>query len=78
LKWEDGKVILIGIYVDDCLAIGKENQISMLITIKMEFVNSLDNDSDIFTKDVNHESYEKQARKFLQNKESGTWMNSAG
>jgi Reverse transcriptase (RNA-dependent DNA polymerase) len=31
-KWEDGEVILIGIYVDDCLVIGKENQISMLIT----------------------------------------------
>jgi hypothetical protein len=30
LKWEDGKVILIEIYVDDCLIIGKENQ--MLIT----------------------------------------------
>jgi hypothetical protein len=31
-KWEDGKVILIGTYVDDCLVIGKENQISVLIT----------------------------------------------
>jgi Reverse transcriptase (RNA-dependent DNA polymerase) len=31
-KWEDGKVILIGIYVDDCLVIGNENQISILIT----------------------------------------------
>ena len=40
--------------------------------IKMEFVKSLDNDSDIFTKNVNHESYEKHAKKFLQNKESGT------
>jgi len=40
--------------------------------IKMEFVKSIDNDSDIFTKNVNHESYEKHAKKFLQNKESGT------
>jgi hypothetical protein len=31
-KWEDGEVILIGIYADDCLVIGKENQISSLIT----------------------------------------------
>jgi hypothetical protein len=31
-KWEDGEVILIGIYVDDYIVIGKENQISMLIT----------------------------------------------
>jgi Reverse transcriptase (RNA-dependent DNA polymerase) len=30
-KWKDLEVILIGIYVDDCLVIGKENQISMLI-----------------------------------------------
>ena len=40
--------------------------------IKMEFVKSIDNDSDIFTKNVNHEIYEKHAKKFLQNKESGT------
>jgi hypothetical protein len=26
--------------------------------ITMEFVTSIDNDSDIFTKNVNHESYE--------------------
>jgi hypothetical protein len=31
-KWEDGEVILIGIYVDDCLVIGKEKQIPILIT----------------------------------------------
>jgi Reverse transcriptase (RNA-dependent DNA polymerase) len=31
-KWEDGEVIPIRIYVDDRLVIGKENQISMLIT----------------------------------------------
>ena len=31
-KWEDGKVILIGIYVDDRLVAGKESQISKLIT----------------------------------------------
>ena len=31
-KWEDGEVILIGIYVDDCLVVGKENKISKLIT----------------------------------------------
>ena len=29
-KWEDGKVILIGIYADDCLVVGK--RISKLIT----------------------------------------------
>ena len=40
--------------------------------IKMEFVKSIDNDSDIFTKNVNREIYEKHAKKFLQNKESGT------
>jgi hypothetical protein len=31
-KWEDSEVILIGIYVDNYLVIGKENHISMLIT----------------------------------------------
>jgi hypothetical protein len=31
-KWEDGDVILIGIYVDDRLVIGKENRISILIS----------------------------------------------
>ena len=46
--------------------------------IKMEFVKSIDNDSDIFKKNVNHEIYEKHAKKFLQNKESGTWMNVKG
>ena len=40
--------------------------------VKMEFVISIDNDSDIFTKNVNHEIYAKHAKKFLQNKESGT------
>jgi hypothetical protein len=40
--------------------------------IKMEFVKSNDNDSDIFTKNVNHERYEKHVKKFLQNKESRT------
>jgi hypothetical protein len=40
--------------------------------IKIELVKSLDNDSDIFTKNVNHKSYEKHAKKFLQNKEAGT------
>ena len=30
-KWNDGGVVLIGIYVDDCLVIGKESQISRLI-----------------------------------------------
>jgi hypothetical protein len=37
----------------------------------MEVVKSIDNDSDNFTKNVNHKSYEKQAEKFVQNKESG-------
>jgi hypothetical protein len=31
-KWEHSEVSLIGIYVDDCLIICKENLISMLIT----------------------------------------------
>jgi hypothetical protein len=31
-KWEHGEVILIGIYVDDCNVVGKEIQISILIT----------------------------------------------
>jgi hypothetical protein len=39
--------------------------------IKMEFVKSIDNDSDIFTKNVNHEIYEKHARKFFG--EIGIW-----
>ena len=30
-KWNDGGVVLIGIYVADCLVIGKESQISRLI-----------------------------------------------
>jgi len=39
--------------------------------LKMEFVKSSDNDSDIFTKNVNHEVYEKHVKKFLENSESG-------
>ena len=39
--------------------------------LKMEFVKSSDNDSDIFTKNVNHEVYEKHVKKFLENLESG-------
>jgi hypothetical protein len=34
--------------------------------IKIEFVRSIDNDSDIFTKNVNHEIYEKQVKNFLE------------
>lgn len=33
--------------------------------VKVEFVRSVDNDSDIFTKNVNHEIYEKHVKKFL-------------
>jgi hypothetical protein len=33
--------------------------------VRVEFVKSSDNDSDIFTKNVNQEMYEKHARKFL-------------
>lgn len=33
--------------------------------VKVEFVKSVDNDSDIFTKNVNHEIYEKHVKKFL-------------
>jgi hypothetical protein len=35
--------------------------------IRVEFVKSSDNDSDIFTKNVNQEMYEKHAIKFLGN-----------
>ena len=35
--------------------------------VKVEFVRSSDNDSDIFTKNVNHEIYEKHMKKFLGN-----------
>ena len=33
--------------------------------IKIEFVRSKENDSDIFTKNVNQETYERHVRKFL-------------
>jgi hypothetical protein len=33
--------------------------------VKVEFVKSVDNDSDIFTKNFNHEIYEKHVKKFL-------------
>jgi len=33
--------------------------------VKVEFVRSGNNDSDIFTKNVNHEIYEKHVKKFL-------------
>jgi len=35
------------------------------VIIKIEFVISFGSDSDIFTKNVNHETYEKHAMKFL-------------
>jgi hypothetical protein len=35
--------------------------------VKVKFVKSNDNDSDIFTKNVNHNIYEKHAKKFLHN-----------
>ena len=34
--------------------------------IKIEFVRSIDNDSDIFTKNVNQEIYEKHMKNFLE------------
>ena len=34
--------------------------------IKIEFVRSIDNDSDIFTKNVNQEIYEKHVKNFLE------------
>jgi hypothetical protein len=34
--------------------------------IKIEFVRSSDNDSDIFTKNVNQEIYEKHVKNFLE------------
>ena len=33
--------------------------------IKIEFVKSNDNDSDIFTKNVNQDTYERHVKKFL-------------
>ena len=33
--------------------------------VKVEFVKSSEHDSDIFTKNVSHEIYEKHAKKFL-------------
>jgi hypothetical protein len=32
--------------------------------VKVEFVKSTENDSDIFTKNVSHEIYEKHSKKF--------------
>jgi hypothetical protein len=34
--------------------------------IKIEFVRSIDNDSNIFTKNVNQEIYEKRVKNFLE------------
>jgi hypothetical protein len=34
--------------------------------IKIEFVRSIENDSDLFTKNVNQELYEKHTKKFLE------------
>ena len=33
--------------------------------MKIEFVRSSENDSDIFTKNVSHEVYDKHVKKFL-------------
>jgi hypothetical protein len=43
--------------------------------IKIEFVRSIDNDSDIFTKNVNQEIYEKHVKNFLEDsgEEYGDW-----
>jgi len=30
-KWEDNQILLVGVYVDDCLVIGKQGQIDKLI-----------------------------------------------
>jgi hypothetical protein len=37
--------------------------------IKIEFVRSAENDSDLFTKNINQELYEKQTKKFLEDSE---------
>jgi len=37
--------------------------------MKIEFVRSNENDSDIFTKNVSHEIYEKHRKKFLGSNE---------
>jgi hypothetical protein len=34
--------------------------------IKIEFIRSVENDSDLFTKNVNQELYEKHTKKFLE------------
>jgi hypothetical protein len=36
------------------------------VIIKIEFVRLIDNDSDIFTKNVNQEIYEKHVKNFLE------------
>jgi hypothetical protein len=41
-------------------------------TIKIKFVESCDNKSDIFTKNVNQEMYNHPVKKFLGKAESGT------
>ena len=35
--------------------------------IKIEFVRSTENESDVFTKNVNQETYQKHMKKFLSN-----------
>jgi hypothetical protein len=37
--------------------------------IKIKFVRSVENDSDLFTKNVNQELYEKHTKKFLEDSE---------
>jgi hypothetical protein len=34
--------------------------------IEIEFIRSAENDTDLFTKNVNQEFYEKQTKKFLE------------
>jgi hypothetical protein len=42
-------------------------------TIKIEFVRPCDNISDIFTKNVNQETYARHVKKFLGKGKTGSW-----
>ena len=47
--------------------------------IKIEFVRSKENDSDIFTKNVNQETYERHVKNFLGTEEiDGTEVDGTG
>jgi hypothetical protein len=43
--------------------------------IKVELVRSVENDADIFTKNVSHDLYVKHTKKFWQTQEILVWVN---